>query len=414
MSVTNGQKANQTTFNNAFVSRTVDTDTAGKVTLKRAAGSGAQVTDTQLAINQLEAATGADEVNSGTNYGAPASTIADGDTHKVALKKLADKFHAATGHTHSGAAGDGAPIPAANVSAVPLAPYYVESPAKVGITGTSIDVSADLSGYTESTASNVPGIVTGSPNNKAFIRRSGGADDGKPIFAAGREVYGKVTKAGAVWTLSFYTNIAGVETVYSFLAASDFKYYPLQLASPLGTPLVYPNLAKTLIDAGGAGGASGGGAAVQWIEQANSPTPDVDNGDRIYLFDKAAAQELWALIKVPESYVAGAVIKLHTYWYTYVADGLDGRLETQSTLIRTGTDAMTTTAHQRTGGPGNLSTAGAGIPKANEFALTDLAGQIASTAVSPGDLIRVRLYRGTDTTLEQLRVPAFGAEVTFA
>lgn len=60
MSVSNGQKANKDTFNNAFMSRTASTSTEGKVTLKRAVESapgvresGADVLDLQKAINDL-------------------------------------------------------------------------------------------------------------------------------------------------------------------------------------------------------------------------------------------------------------------------------------------------------------------------------------------------------------------------
>lgn len=54
MSVTNGQKANQTTFNTAFVSRTVDSSVIGKIALNNTAPeSGAIVTNIQREFNSL-------------------------------------------------------------------------------------------------------------------------------------------------------------------------------------------------------------------------------------------------------------------------------------------------------------------------------------------------------------------------
>lgn len=86
-----------------------------------------------------------------------------------------------------------------------------------------------------------------------------------------------------------------------------------------------------------------------------------------------------------------------------------------ATLIRTGTDAVTSTTNQRTS-TNSAVTLGAGtvdIPQAVDCDLTDSSGDINSVAVSGGDLIEVELTRGTDTGTSDLSVPAWGAEVTF-
>lgn len=415
MSVTNGQKANQTTFNNAFMSRTVDTSTTGKVALNNA--TTATIADAQKAINQVMDATGADLVNSGTDYSAPNDTIDDGDTHEEALGKLADKFDPTTGHAHSGADGDGTPISAGDLADVPLAAYLVESPAKLAVTGTSLDVSADLSGYTESTSSTAEGIVTNAPHNRALIRKSGGTDDGKPLFASGREVYGRVTKAGAVWTLSFYTNIAGVETAYNILSATDFKYYPLQLESPMETPLVYPNLAKLMLDAGGGGsGGAGGGSSFEWIESGgNSAVPDLENNMRVFLFSPTLGQELYAAIHVPSGYTIGNPIKLKTKWYS-PDDAGTVHFKSLATLIRTATDQVTSTTNQRTSTNGAVTMTGAKTdePQAVDLDLTSSTGQINGVDVNPGDTIFVKLYRdAADTSDLDAKLIAHAREVTF-
>lgn len=59
MSVTNGQSANQTTFNNAFLSRTTDTSTAGKVDLSNVASeSGSAVVNIQRELNSMSSFSG--------------------------------------------------------------------------------------------------------------------------------------------------------------------------------------------------------------------------------------------------------------------------------------------------------------------------------------------------------------------
>lgn len=91
MSVSNGQLANQTTFNTAFMSRTVDTSTAGKVDLANvAAASGPTVTNAQREINGLGAFTGR---TSGTAFDstptyASENVITSGESLKEAIEAL--------------------------------------------------------------------------------------------------------------------------------------------------------------------------------------------------------------------------------------------------------------------------------------------------------------------------------------
>ena len=72
MSVTNGQQANDTTFNTAFVSKTANSTVISKVTLNRS-GSGAQVPDVQQGINDNIANIATNASNISTNTGNIAS-----------------------------------------------------------------------------------------------------------------------------------------------------------------------------------------------------------------------------------------------------------------------------------------------------------------------------------------------------
>lgn len=91
MSVSNGQEANQTTFNSAFISRTQDSDTIGKVGLNNTSdvNSGAQIMNAQRLINEVRDATGvAGEGDTTRKTYSSANYVADGDDRKVAIGKL--------------------------------------------------------------------------------------------------------------------------------------------------------------------------------------------------------------------------------------------------------------------------------------------------------------------------------------
>lgn len=115
MSVFNGQPVSAETVNDAFMSRTADTSTTGKVGLQNA-GS-ASMADAQKYINKIATATGVsseadttDLTYSSTNY------VANGDNRKVAIGKLdqaaktiADdlsSYETSTNSTISGLQGD--------------------------------------------------------------------------------------------------------------------------------------------------------------------------------------------------------------------------------------------------------------------------------------------------------------------
>lgn len=165
---------------------------------------------------------------------------------------------------------------------------------------------------------------------------------------------------------------------------------------------------------GGSGG--GGGGSLQWIEDTDSPIPAVENSNRIYSFAAGITQNLYALIRVPNSYVAGSPINLRMVFYSPDTSGTV-LIRAQATLIRTGTDAITSTTNQRTttNSSVNLATAAlANKPYNVTLDISNTDGTINSVGVSAGDLIRVRLYRDTDTAASDVKVPVYGADVTFS
>jgi hypothetical protein len=91
MSVSNGQKANATTFNNAFASKTTDNEYAGVQSLNNTSDpdSGAQIYNAQRAINLSMDTLGlSGETDTAPNTYSSHTVIADGDDRKVAIGKL--------------------------------------------------------------------------------------------------------------------------------------------------------------------------------------------------------------------------------------------------------------------------------------------------------------------------------------
>jgi hypothetical protein len=91
MSVSNGQIANASTFNTAFMSRTADTDTLGKVDLINvAAASGSTVTNVQRELNAIASWLGKAlnvAYNSTPTYSS-VTVVANADSLKAAIGKL--------------------------------------------------------------------------------------------------------------------------------------------------------------------------------------------------------------------------------------------------------------------------------------------------------------------------------------
>lgn len=161
-------------------------------------------------------------------------------------------------------------------------------------------------------------------------------------------------------------------------------------------------------------GSGGGSGSLIWVEDGLVASPQVENNMQVYLFGAGLGQELYTVIRVPQSYVAGSQVRLRLLSYSPATAG-DLLLQTISTLIRPGTDNVNTSANQRTSTNAAIALSGAtvDIPQAIVFDLTDATGNINSIPVAAGNLIKVRLTRGTDTSTEDARALVFGAEVTF-
>lgn len=160
------------------------------------------------------------------------------------------------------------------------------------------------------------------------------------------------------------------------------------------------------------GSASGG--SIQWVESVLSPLPSVDNNIQVYGYEASLSQSVYALVRVPNSYASGSPINLRTTFYSSDTTGT-GLIQTVSTLIRAGVDAITSTTNQRTSTNTavSLSVSTVNIPQSIVCDISSSTGTINSIQVSAGDLLLISLTRGTDTSTQEIKVPVYGAEITF-
>lgn len=93
MSVANGQKSDQNTFNNAFMSKTTNSTTVGVIDLNNTSDldSGPRITNAQQAANEIFDAVGMTGIDDAARKDYTSNNyISNGDSHKSAIGKLDD------------------------------------------------------------------------------------------------------------------------------------------------------------------------------------------------------------------------------------------------------------------------------------------------------------------------------------
>lgn len=196
--------------------------------------------------------------------------------------------------------------------------------------------------------------------------------------------------------LQTYTNDAAFVAAKGGAAAEGDSYFN----TTLHLVRVYANGSWRAL------GSGGGGAGFTWKPISGTAPVDAEEfGEVVWNFSAQQAQELYATVKVPQSYNAGTPIIVYVSAYSPSTSGTI-LLLAQSTLIRPGTTAFGSTSNQRT----TSNTAITNVAPANllqQFALdiTDTVGAISSVPVQAGDVIKVRLYRdNSDTDTADLRM----------
>lgn len=425
----------------------------------------------QQALNTLDAASGCTETYVATVYGAPASTILNGDTYQTALYKLAYKFDPTVGHYHTGSAGDGPMIAYSSITGTQLSGWAVQGTTLTGVTGSSTNVSTQLSGIPVSSGQTVEGVVVYTPYNLVILFDANG---NSYLDALGNKVYGRITNSGGptgTWTLSYYSEISGVETSYSFLTSSTVQWYYQQLYSEGDRPVFSPtfvvvsdqvagdiptatttlqgktqlsNTAPPAIAATGSAGTAnatvansdhthagvtsvngmqgavtlstggGGGGTLSWLSDFNSATFTQQYSMETWSFVPSQFQRLYSIIRVPTSYTAGDPINLKTEFFTTDTSN-NWAFKLISYLIRPGTDAINSTSNSNTStASGSLSGSTSNSPISMTLELDNGSGEINSIAIQPGYLILMLLEENGSTNTNPLNIPIWASEVTFS
>lgn len=247
MGIVDGQAVSAAVTNPAFLDANADDTATGKISFANTdPPSGATVTNVQREVNSLDSFTGR---AAGSVYNAlPSWTNNDVGLSTDDLKTRADNltatFDSVSGHTHDGSAGEGGPIAGSSLTSVPLRGYVNQGTDLTGVTGTSTDVSTELAGKSDSSGPTDTGVVVTAPQNKVILRQASGAnEDDSFVDGSGNVVYGRLTFSTPVWTLSYYVDLSGTETAYSF-SSSDVRWYYQELYNPMVNPPVYSEFAS--------------------------------------------------------------------------------------------------------------------------------------------------------------------------
>lgn len=237
MGILNGEPVNAAYTNPAFLDRRLDDTAIGKYTLANTDPiSGSSVTNIQRELNSEASFTG-NTLNSVYNN-LPTYVNNDVGSANDSLRTRADaltgKFNSTTGHTHDGTTGQGPQISAANLANVPYRGYWLAGLDILGVTGSSVDVSSQMVGLTPNGGPTVIGVVTDPTNNKLPVVNASGPDENEHFHdSSGNLVYGRITYAASVWTLSFYVLVGNTETAYSFASSSDVRWYYQHIYNPM-------------------------------------------------------------------------------------------------------------------------------------------------------------------------------------
>lgn len=239
MSVSNGQLANQATFNTYLMSRTSDTDTAGVLGVKKVdLISGASVLNIQRFCNSIASMLGVTTAEvydylyawPDNTVGAPTDTVLERILAIIAL------FDGTTGHTHDGTDGNGAKISASDL--LDINPYTAgwQKIDITGVSGTTFDVSGYLVGKTPGGGSAALGVITSPPSNRVYLKDT--ATETYIEDVGGQRIYGRITESGGAWTLSFFTNESGVVDPASISGPLDLTVYFLEVFDQSTRPTI--------------------------------------------------------------------------------------------------------------------------------------------------------------------------------
>lgn len=238
MSVNDGDRASATTFNNAYPSKSVDSEINAKYDFTNTDPvSGGAILNLQRNINSLASALGISPnqvynllITWGSTVVGPASSSA-----KDKIEALVTKFRdtqANGGHRHTGVDGEGAQISALDLLNLNIYEAQWQRITALATSGLSFDATSLLTGKVPNGSSSNVGIITSSPDNRVLlVDRSNGTF---VTDAGGQTVYGRIDSS---FLISFYTLESGVETAHN-LVSTDLDIYFLEVFTIASRPTI--------------------------------------------------------------------------------------------------------------------------------------------------------------------------------
>lgn len=146
----------------------------------------------------------------------------------------------------------------------------------------------------------------------------------------------------------------------------------------------------------------------------SAPESATENGELVFLFSPALAQQMTMFVKVPQSFPTAKQINLFMSYYSPSTSGTV-LFRTRSYLIRRGVDSVDSVTNLYT----STNTAISNIATSNlynqiQIDLTTSVGLVNATTVLPGDMLRINLYRDTDTDTGIVRLVSSSTEATYS
>ena len=237
--VLNGQLANETNFNQAFLPRNgTQSDTVAKIDfVNNDVASGAHVLNIQRNINSIASALGITPNQAHDLLITWANTIVGvaNSSAKDKIEAVVERFSGTTGHIHDGTDGNAPKVDASDLASFNNLWGEWQSISAV-VNGGSLDLSIPFAGKIPGgDASNV-GVITVMPFNKGYI-----IDQSTQTIiedAEGQRIYFRLTESSGTWTATFYTNEGGVETPYSFSSPVTVDLFYLEVFTSATRPTI--------------------------------------------------------------------------------------------------------------------------------------------------------------------------------
>ncbi len=250
MGVIDGTPVDAATTNPAFLDANADDTGQGKYTMANTDPiSGPTITNIQREHNSIASFVG--KVTNAVFDFLPTFTNNQGFTTAVQsimdrVEELSLKFNSTLGigHDHSGS-GQGALVDALFIANPRLRAFVQQAPLITGATGSSTNVSSDFTTKTPSGGDSSLGVVVLFPNNKIVLQQGSGPNEGDAfVDGSGNVVFGRLDYSSPNWTLSYFVNLSGTETAYSFGSAVDVRYFYQEIYNPLTGGPVYSEYAS--------------------------------------------------------------------------------------------------------------------------------------------------------------------------